>query len=93
MTNIEKITKKIKPILKSHQVKRAAIFGSYARGEEKKKSDLDLLIEFRGRKTLFDMLDLQFKLQDIIGKKVDLLTFDSVNPLIKPFIKDQIRVL
>lgn len=93
MTNLQKITKVIKPVLKSHQVKKAAIFGSYARGEQKEKSDIDLLVEFRGNKSLFDMLELQFKLQDIVGRKVDILTFDSINPLIKPFIKDQIRVL
>ena len=93
MTNIKKINDKIRPILKSYQIKKASVFGSFARGEESKKSDLDLLVEFKNDKSLFDMMDLQNKLQDTIGRKVDILTFDSVNPLLKPFIQDQIRVI
>lgn len=49
MNDIKTIQKKIVPILKNHQVKRAAIFGSYVRGEQTKKSDLDLLIKYDGR--------------------------------------------
>jgi hypothetical protein len=61
---IKSIKKKIMPILKRHDVKKAAIFGSYARGEEKKKSDVDILIEYkRDDKSLFDLVALEIDLK------------------------------
>ena len=95
MRNLKQITKIIKPILKSHQVKRAAIFGSYARGEENKKSDLDLLIKFRYKnKSLFDLIDMQNQLEIAVKNKVDLVTEQCVSKYILPFIKkDKIEII
>lgn len=77
---------KISPILKNGQVKKAAVFGSFARGQEKKNSDIDMLIEFKGKKTLIDLVRLKFELEKKIGKKIDLLTYKSLHPLIKDII-------
>ena len=52
--DIKKIEKKIIPILKKNSIVRAGIFGSYARGEQKKKSDIDILIQVRKRKSHFE---------------------------------------
>ena len=69
---IKNIKKKITPILKRHDVKKAAIFGSYARGEEKKKSDVDILIEYkRDDKSLFDFVGLKLDLEEKLKKQVD----------------------
>lgn len=73
------IKKKILPILKKHAVKRAAIFGSFARGEAKAKSDIDLLIEYQGKdKSLFDLVDLKSDLEKTLSRKVDLVTYSSI---------------
>lgn len=81
---------KITPILKSRQVKKAAIFGSFSRGQEKKNSDIDMLIEFKGKKTLIDLIRLKFELEKKTGKKFDILTYKSLHPLIKDrIIKEQ----
>ena len=69
--NIAEIKIKIKPILKRHDVKRAAVFGSYARGDQKKKSDIDILIEYKNDndKSLLDFVGLKLELEKRLGKK------------------------
>ncbi len=73
------IKKRILPILKKHAVKRAAIFGSFARGEAKAKSDVDILIEYKTKnKSLFDLVDLKSDLEETLGRKVDVITYNSI---------------
>lgn len=83
----------IKKILKQHDVKRADLFGSYARGDADRNSDIDILFEFRGQKSLFDHAGLKITLEDRIGKKVDLITYDSVYSRLKPYIMRDITPL
>lgn len=70
MKDINEIKNKIRKILKKNRVVRAGIFGSYARGEQKKKSDIDVLIQFKGRKSLFDIQDSTVRRLEIIGEAV-----------------------
>ncbi|MEK6760564.1 MAG: nucleotidyltransferase family protein [Nanoarchaeota archaeon] len=91
---LEKIKKKILPLLKKNKVSRAGIFGSYARGEAKKKSDVDILIEISGEKSLFDLIRLEMELKKVLGKKIDLLTYGSIHPLLKKIILDEeVRII
>ena len=88
--SINEIKSKIRPILKRHDVKKAAIFGSYARGEEKKRSDVDILIKNRyDNKTLLDLAGLHLELEKKLKKKVDILTYDSIHPLLKDIILNE----
>ncbi len=65
--------------MKKHAVKRAAIFGSVARGEAKAKSDVDILIEYKTRnKSLFDLVDLKSDLEETLDRRVDLITYNSI---------------
>jgi hypothetical protein len=67
-----------------------AIFGSYARGEQKKDSDVDLIVDFKeGWKTFDNYMDLKFYLEELFGKKVDLVIKSAINPRIKPFIIEE----
>lgn len=93
--DIAKIKNKITPILKSHDVKKAAVFGSFARGEQNKKSDIDILIKFRkNNKSLLDLVGLKLDLEEKLSKKVDLLTYDSLHPLLRSIIlKEQEAIL
>jgi len=77
------IKKKIIPILKRQGVLKAAIFGSFARGEETKNSDLDLLVKMPKSKTFLDMAGLKVELEDKLGRDVDLVEYDTIRPLIK----------
>lgn len=89
---INKLKARIKPILKRNKIARAGIFGSYARGEQKKNSDVDILIEFNGG--LLDLVGLELELKRILKKKVDLLTYNGINPLLKKLILlEEIRII
>jgi len=93
--NIERIRLKALPILKKHGVVRAGIFGSYATGENKKNSDVDMLIEVRGRKfSLFDLVGLELELKKTLKKKVDLLTYNGIHPLLKDkILNEEIKII
>ena len=67
------------PILRRHAVKRAAIFGSFGRGEAKANSDVDFLIEYKtDNKSLFDLVDLKSELEEKLGRNVDVITYSSI---------------
>lgn len=77
--SVSSIKKKALPILKRHAVKRASIFGSFARGTATSRSDVDFLIEYkRGNKTLFDLVDLKSDLEETLDRDVDIITFNSI---------------
>ncbi len=59
------------------------VFGSFAAGEEKEGSDVDILVEFDKSITLFGYVDLKFFLEDELKTKVDLVTKGALKPLIK----------
>ena len=89
----QNIKKKIVSILKRQGVTKAALFGSFARGDTKKRSDVDILIKFRGEKSLLDLVRLQFELEKKIGKKVDILTYDSIHPLLRDIILKEQKII
>lgn len=98
MKNLTKNQKRIKrailPILRRYHISKAGIFGSYARGEEKKKSDIDILIPFEGKKSLFDLIELEMKLEKKTGKKVQVVTYKSLHPFLKErILKEEVRLL
>ncbi|MFC2049164.1 nucleotidyltransferase family protein [Chlamydiota bacterium] len=79
MSKLPTIKRKALPILKKHGVKRAAIFGSVAKGTATSKSDVDFLIEYQSkRKSLFDFVDLKLALEKALRCKVDILTYSSI---------------
>lgn len=67
-----------------------ALFGSAARGEATGESDVDLLVDFNETKTLFDLADIQLYLENLLRKKVDLVTRKSVKPRLKPYIEQDL---
>jgi len=89
MTIDKIIKKKTGAIFKKYGVTKAAVFGSYARGEEKKNSDIDLLVEMDERNTFFDFIGLQLDLEKALGKKVDLVTYDSLHHLLREIILNE----
>ena len=92
LKKIEDLKKKIVPLLKKEGVKKAGIFGSYARGEQKKNSDIDILVEVEG--SLLDVVRLEIKLQKILKKKIDLLTYGGINHRLKEIIlNEEVRII
>jgi predicted nucleotidyltransferase len=91
---IESILKKHSSVLKNeYHVKALYLFGSYARKEETKKSDIDILVEFHQDVGLFHFVALKEYLQGALKKKVDLVTRDAIRPsMITQIERDLIRV-
>ncbi|MDP2672808.1 MAG: nucleotidyltransferase family protein [Nanoarchaeota archaeon] len=89
---IEVLKKKIISFLKKEGVKKAGIFGSYARGEQKKSSDIDILIEFDG--SLLDLVRLERILKEKLKKNIDLLSYGGINHRLKDIIlNEEIRII
>jgi predicted nucleotidyltransferase len=94
MNDIHEISSRIIDILHNHQVKRASLFGSVVRGEATEDSDIDLLVEFEGKKSLLDLIGLKLDLEDAFKRKFDVLTYDSLHPLLKDRImEEQVAIL
>jgi len=79
--------------LKKFGVKKASLFGSVVRGETTMESDVDLLVEFKGRKSLLDLVRLKTRLEELLGRKVDVLTYKSINPRLKKRILNEQKVI
>ena len=78
--SLNEIKEKAIPILKEAGVIRSSLFGSYVRSEEKKNSDIDMLVELPKDKSLLDLVGLQFKLEEALHKKVDINTYNALYP-------------
>lgn len=95
MKNIEQIKKKIVKILKKYHVVRAGIFGSYARGEEKKNSDIDILVEIDDTNmSLLGVIELEMNLAKLLGRKIDLLEYKALHHLLRDrVLKEEVRII
>jgi|SRR3989338_1914738 len=91
--DIIRLQKDIIPILKKNNVVKAGIFGSYARGEAKKKSDIDILIQ-PPKGIGFRFAGIQLELEEKLKRKVDLVSYNGISPYLEKYIlKDEIRIL
>ncbi len=70
-------------------VKRIGLFGSFARGEQKESSDIDILVEFY-KPTFRNFMDLSFYLEDLFGRKVDLVTVKGLHPRIRSYVEKDV---
>ena len=91
---LKKIKKKIIPVLKKHGVSKAGIFGSFATGKQKKKSDVDILIKINRDISLLDFVRIKHEIEKILRKKVDLVEYSTIKPVIKKqILRDEIRIV
>ncbi len=95
VTNKEDIIKTLgsqKHELKKYGIEKIALFGSFVRNEQKKGSDIDFLVQFsKGAKKYDNFINLAYYLEELLGKKVDLVTKESLSPYIKPYIIKEIQ--
>jgi Predicted nucleotidyltransferases len=84
----------IVPILIKNDVDKAGIFGSFARNEAREDSDIDILVHFKNRKSLFDLARLELELEKESHRKIEVITYDSISPLIKErILKEEVKIL
>ena len=97
MTKIQKIKKILKQkkpfLLKRYKIKELGIFGSYVRAEESKRSDVDLLINFRKSPSFLEFMEIENYLADTLGMKVDLVMKSSLKPRIGQHILREVEYL
>lgn len=92
--DLKTIKNKIIPILRKNNVVKASVFGSYARGEETKKSDVDMMIKYKGKMSLLDLVGLEQELEKKVGVKFDITTYKAIHYLIRDQIyKEQVVIL
>jgi predicted nucleotidyltransferase len=91
---LDEIKQKIIPILKKHNVTRAGIFGSFARGEQKKRSDVDILVKVKKEMDLIDFIRLKNTIEKSIRRKIDLVEYECIRPeLEKRILKEEIPII
>lgn len=91
---IKRIGAKIMPILKKYGVTKAGIFGSYSRGEQKKKSDIDILVKIKESISLLDFVGLKLELEKKLKKKIDLVEYSTIKRRIKNrILNEEIRII
>ncbi len=92
--NLNRIIKVIVATLKKYGIKRAGIFGSYVRGEQKKDSDIDILIEPPKGMSLIGFIHLKYELEDKLNKKIDLISYRGIHPLLKKqILKEEEKII
>ena len=80
------------PRLRDYGVARFGLFGSFVRGQQTRESDIDILVEFEeGRKSFDNFISLAFFLEELLGRKVDLVTPESLSPHIGPHILREVE--
>ena len=94
LTVIAEIRQRILPVLRKHGVKRAGIFGSVARGDAAPESDVDILVELDAGASLFDFIDVKHDLEDALGKRVDLVQYAAIKPLLRDrILREEVPLL
>ena len=77
------LKEEIPNLRKEYGVDTLAVFGSYARGEQKEDSDIDILVNFVETVDFIEFMRLEFHLTDLLGIKVDLVTPDALRPIMR----------
>jgi uncharacterized protein len=78
--------------IRAYGVCQYGLFGSFARNEQRDTSDIDILVEFEpGKKTFDNFMNLGFFLEELLGRRVDLLTKEALSPYIGPRILREVE--
>jgi len=90
---LEEVTERIVPVLKQSGVEYAGVFGSVARGEAGKDSDIDILVKFKGPATFGAYLRLDENLRRALNQDIDLVTVGAVNKFLRPLIERDLKLV
>jgi predicted nucleotidyltransferase len=94
LIDIQNILTELKSeLIEKYNVSQLGIFGSYARGDYNSASDIDILVEYSQKPSLFGLIELQDYLSDRLQMKVDLVTKEGLKPQIKEKILAEVIYL
>ena len=90
---INKLKKHKKEIIKKYNLFSIGLFGSYARGDEKPESDVDVLVKYKDTPDMFELIQLEIELENKLKKKIDLLEVNSIrNELSEQILNEVIYI-
>jgi predicted nucleotidyltransferase len=91
---VDTIKPQITEILLKHGVRRAAFFGSVARGDTVDGSDIDILVDLAADKSLLDLVAIKLEIEDLLGISVHVLTYKSLLPAIRETVlREQLPII
>jgi predicted nucleotidyltransferase len=91
--DLQTVRQDILRVAAKHGARNIRLFGSAARGEDRPGSDLDLLVDMESGRSLLDLVALGQDLEELLHRKVDVITDSSVHPAIRPHILADARPL
>lgn len=91
--SVKDLQNKLSPIFRHYGVKRASVFGSVSRGDDNPKSDIDVIVKLGKPMGLVGFVGLVTEMEEILGRKVDLLTEGNVNKFIQPYILPDLKTI
>jgi predicted nucleotidyltransferase len=86
---VHKITNMRRELAERFTVKRIGVFGSFARGDKRAESDVDIIVEL-AEPTFDHYMDLKFRLEEVRRRPVNLVIADTVKPRLKPIIEREV---
>jgi predicted nucleotidyltransferase len=93
ISQIDEIKSAVNATLRKFGVKKAALFGSVVRGDATGGSDIDMLVEFEPGRSLLDLAGLNLELESLLARKVDIVTYGSLHPLLRDrILKEQVPI-
>ena len=78
MSELEKISKKIKPVAKKYNLMYVWVFGSYGKNKQKEDSDIDIIVRTEDVAEGFKIVEVKFALEEVLKKEVDIVTTGSI---------------
>ncbi len=90
---IEQIKTQVVPILRRHRISRAGLFGSVVTGNTDEQSDIDILVQLGSKMGLLEFVGIKHELEDILHKKVDLIEYRAIKPMLKDrILSEEVRM-
>ncbi|MBN1900082.1 nucleotidyltransferase family protein [Candidatus Sumerlaeota bacterium] len=86
-------SKMLRDLCRRNDISELSLFGSYARGEEREDSDIDLLVRFSKPKSLLSVIAIQRQISEILGRPVDLITEPAISPYLRDRIMKELRMV
>ena len=94
VSDLPEITDRILPAFRKYGVTHASVFGSFVRGEQTSRSDVDFLVEFEPGRSLLDLSGLRLELKDLLGREGDVVTRNALHPRLKDrILREQVQIL
>ena len=93
MPTFDDIRNVIRQYIDEYGIRKVGIFGSYARGQARETSDIDLVFDFQKEFGMFGLSHLKLSLEERLGKSIDILEYSSIDPLLRESIlKDTVVI-